>query len=83
MATLSFKVSAEEAARIRRRARQERRTVSEYLRRRAVGDPATPGSAPGYRITTSRGTGLPVMIGPTGIPQVSAGDIRALLADFP
>ncbi len=36
MTTLSFKVSIEEAQAIRERARQERMTVSEFLRRQAA-----------------------------------------------
>jgi hypothetical protein len=84
MPTLTFKVTAEEAARIRRQARRERSTLSEFLRRRAVQGPGTPpGEAGGYRIETSRVTGLPVMHAPAGIPRVTSEQVQALLADFP
>ena len=83
MATLSFKVTPEEAARIRRLALRERRTVSEFLRRRAMSDAAAAGHGGSYRIETSRVTGLPVMHAPPGTPPVTAEQIRALLADFP
>jgi hypothetical protein len=81
MPTISFKVSAREAARIRELARREGLTVSEFLRRRAVsvaGD-----DAGDYRIVEDPVTGLPVMSGPPGRGLVSSEQIRALMADFP
>jgi len=82
MAILTFKVTSEEAARIRRLARREHVTVSEFLRRRAM--PRVPaGDAGGYRIETSRVTGLPVMRAPRGTPPVTPEQVKALLADFP
>jgi hypothetical protein len=83
MPTLTFKATAEEAARIRRLARRERRTVSEYLRRRALQNDRAPVRAKGYWIETSPVTGLPVMHAPPGTPRVTSEEIRALLADFP
>jgi len=83
MATLSFKVTVKEAALIRRRAKQERHSVSEFLRARATGEGATRQPAAGYRIVRSRVTKLPVMVGPAGCPGVKSEDVRALLADFP
>jgi len=83
MATLSFKVTAREAALIRRRAKRERHSVSEFLRSRAMGEHAPRPAAAGYRIVRSRVTGLPVMVGPAGVPGVKSEDVRALLADFP
>jgi hypothetical protein len=83
MATLSFKVTAEEAARIRRSARKMRLTVSEFLRRRATSEAAPRSKAGGYRIESSRVTGLPVMRAPRGTPPVTSAEVRALLADFP
>jgi hypothetical protein len=83
MATLSFKVTPDEAARIRCSARRVHLTVSEFLRRRAMGEAAPRGKAGGYRIETSCVTGLPVMRAPRGTPPVTSAQIRALLADFP
>jgi hypothetical protein len=82
MPTMTFKVTEREAARIRRLARREGCTVSEYLRRRAM--PRTPPAEPAgaYRIETSHTTGLPVMHAP-GTPPVSSEQVRELLADFP
>ena len=84
MPTITFKVTPQEAARIRRLARRERTTVSQFLRRRATQS----GSAPtvdvkGYRIEISPVTGLPVMAAPPGTPPVTSEEIKALLADFP
>jgi hypothetical protein len=82
--TLTFKVTLEEAARIRRLARRERRTVSEFLRRRALQDGArTADDASGYRVEPSAVTGLAVMHAPAGTPAVTPEQIKALTADFP
>ena len=82
MPTISFKVSAREAARIRALARREGLTVSEFLRRRAAS--TAPNDAAGdYRIVEDPVTGLPVMSGPPGRGLVSSEQIRALMADFP
>lgn len=85
MPTLSFKVTPQEAARIRRLARREGRTVSEMLRRRAV-QPFAAAAVPepdGYIIKKSSVTGLPVMFAPARTPRVTPEQIRALLVDFP
>ena len=83
MPTLTFKVTEKDAAQIRRLARKERRTVSDYLRRRAI--PASSSSTPAgsYHIETSPITGLPVMHAPAGTPPVTSEQVRELLADFP
>jgi hypothetical protein len=82
MKTISFKVTAREAARIRELALREGVTLSEFLRRRAT----APGPQPQpreYRIGTDAVTGLPVMVAPPDAPPVTSEEIRALLADFP
>jgi hypothetical protein len=81
--TLSFKVTPREAARIRSLARRERRTVSEFLRRRATEPARASGPTAGYRIERSRVTGLPVMTAPAETPPVTDEQVRALLVDFP
>jgi hypothetical protein len=82
MPTITFKVTAQEAAHIRRLARREGRTVSEFLRQRAIQAPAPPDSS-GYHIKTSPVTGFPVMHAPKGTPIVTSEQVRALLSDFP
>lgn len=81
MPTMTFKVTARDAARIREMARREGVTVSEFLRRRAIQAPHP--VEEGYRITKDSVTGLPVMEAPPSIELVSSERIRALLADFP
>ena len=83
MPTFTFKVTPREAARIREQARQDRVTLSEFLRRRAMAPAAPPPAASGYRIIKSPLTGLPVMQPPEGAPPVTSAQIRALLSDFP
>ena len=82
MPTISFKVSAREAARIRELARREGLTISEFLRRRAVSTPPKEGAGE-YRIVEDPLTGLPLMEAPPGTEPVSSDQIRALMADFP
>lgn len=83
MPTLTFKVTKQDAARIRRLARNERRTVSEYLRQRALPESSPATAAGSYHIETSPVTGLPVMQAPNGTPVVSSEQVRELLVDFP
>lgn len=82
MPTITFKVTAREAARIRRLAAKAGCTVSEFLRRRATESP-DPAATGEYRIETSERTGLPVLHGSPGARPVSSEEIRELLADFP
>ena len=83
MATISFKVTEREAARIRRLAKKEASTVSEYLRRRAMPEewPLAPIAA--YHMKISPVTGLPVMHGPASATRVSSEQVREFLVDFP
>ena len=82
MPTITFKVSAQEAAHIRRLARREGRTVSEFLRHRAIQSPVAAESH-GYHVEKSPVTGLPVMHAPERTPPVTSEQVRALLSDFP
>ena len=83
MPTITFKVTAREAAHIRRMARREGLTVSDFLRRRAVQAAPTTSEAGDYHVETSAVTGLPVMHAPKEVPAVSSEQVHALLADFP
>lgn len=83
MTTLTFKVTDKDAARIRRLARKEGRTVSAYLRQRALPESKAATAAGSYHIVTSPVTGLPVMHAPAGTPPVCSEQVRELLADFP
>jgi hypothetical protein len=80
MATISFKVSDEDARKIRARARMERLTVSEFLRRQAVGSsqiPALVGLSPCGL------TGATIFDGAEDLPPLTVDSTRKMLADFP
>ena len=80
VATISFKVSTDEAREIRSRARRERITVSEYLRRRAVA-PARP--SPTIRQTICPLTGATIFSATDDLPPLTVESTREMLADFP
>jgi predicted transcriptional regulator len=77
MATLSFKVSNEEARLIRALARAEKTTTSAFIRKRALGTPAKRKAKlikdPVSGLTVDAGSGR----------KVTQAEIATLLADFP
>ena len=80
MATISFKVSDEEARLIRMRASSEGVSVSEYLRRRArLAMPAP--SPPG--LVRCPHTGAMIFAAPGDEAPLTTEALRQLLADFP
>jgi hypothetical protein len=80
VATLTFKVTDEEARLIRSGARRERVTVSEYLRRRARLS-LSPSSRPGK--VRCPHTGAMIFAAPENQPSLTTSAVRDLLADFP
>lgn len=81
MPTITFKVSAEEARELRRKARAARTTVSAYLRRSALGLSA---EVPRKIVTRKHPvSGLPYNAAGKSYRPVSQEEIRAALADFP
>ena len=80
MATLTFKVTDREARLIRSRARRERVTVSEYLRRRASISLA-PASKPAK--VRCPYTGAMIFASPHDQPPLTTDAVRELLSDFP
>ncbi len=80
MATISFKVSDEEARLIRARARSEGVSVSEHLRRRArlaLPPPSLP------RLVRCPHTGAMIFAALEDLPPFTTEAVRDLLADFP
>ena len=80
MATISFKVSDEEARLIRARARSDGVSVSEYLRRRArlaMPPPSSP------RLVRCPHTGTMIFAALEDQPPLTTEAVRELLADFP
>lgn len=80
MPTLTFKVTNEEARLIRSRARRERVTVSEYLRRRASSSLAPARKPAKVRCPH---TGAMIFTSPDSQPPLTTDAVRELLMDFP
>ncbi len=80
MATLSFKVSDEEARFIRARARQEQLTVSEFLRRQSVAPSKSPAAIKRTRCPL---TGVAIFEGAEDLPPLTVDSTREMLANFP
>jgi hypothetical protein len=80
MPTLTFKVTDQEVRLIRSRARKERVTVSEYLRRRA-----SLSLAPRRKPAKVRcpHTGAMIFASPDNQPPLTTEAVRELLSDFP
>lgn len=81
MKTISFKVSEEEARRIRQLARREKVSVSEFLRRRAIGT-AESGHVPVGKIRCAI-TGAEIFAPLTGEAPLTTEAVREMLSDFP
>jgi hypothetical protein len=77
--TITFKVSEDEALRIRQRAKQAHLSVSEYLRRRAAG---TDESAPLAKVRCEI-TGAEIFGPINGSPPLTTESVRQMLAEFP
>jgi len=80
MATITFKVTEEEARMIRSRARKERISVSEYLRRRASTMESTPRKPRKVRCPY---TGAMIFAAPDNQPPLTTEAVRELLSEFP
>jgi hypothetical protein len=80
MTTLTFRVTAAEARRIRGEARREKLTLSEFLRRRAGARPVAP-EKPGRVLCPL--TGATVFAPLAGHPQLTLETVREIMADFP
>ena len=79
MKTISFKVNDDEALNIRRQAKREGVSVSEYLRRRALG---AENHAPVGRVRCDL-TGAEIFAPLADGPALTTETVRQMLADFP
>lgn len=79
MKTISFKVNDDEARAIRRQAKREHLSLSEYLRRRAV---QAPENAEVGKVRCEF-TGAEIFAPLPGGKPLTTADIREMLADFP
>ncbi|HNQ88070.1 MAG TPA: hypothetical protein PKM73_05605 [Verrucomicrobiota bacterium] len=80
MPTLTFKVTAEEARRIRMLARRQHVSVSEYLRRRAQTRPER--VQPLERVRCEY-TGALIFAAAPQLAPLTTESVRGMLADFP
>jgi hypothetical protein len=79
MKTISFKVRDDEARRIRQLAKSEGVSVSEFLRRRAIGSEVP---QPVGRVRCDL-TGAEIFAPLTDSPPLTTEEVRRILADFP
>jgi len=80
MPTLTFKVTMDEARRIRAKARGNRMTLSEYVRGRALSNGKSSGHVRQVRCGY---TGAKIFSSPAGGRPLTTETVREMLADFP
>lgn len=80
MKTISFKVSPEEEREIKSRARQQRLTVSQFLRQQAT---APLRSVPPLELRLCPVTGAMIFAPAESLPPLNVETTRQMLADFP
>ena len=80
METLTFKVTEDEARAIRVKARQEKLTVSEYLRRRALNRSSQTAK---LRLIRCSKTGAMIFAPLPDEQPLTTDSVRQYLADFP
>lgn len=80
MPTLTFKVSEDEARRIRALARQRQMTVSAYLRQQAQ---LGAGAVVAVERVRCRHTGAIVFAPQRGLAALTTDSVREMLGDFP
>jgi len=80
MPTLTFKVTIDEARRIRAEAKARRMSLSEYIRGRALNGGKKP---KGVRRLRCEHTGAMIFASPPGTPPLTTETVREILADFP
>ncbi len=80
MTTLTFKVSSDEARRLRKLARKQNVTLSELLRQKAL---AVANPQVGVRRVRCRATGAKIFASPPESEPLTTATVRELLVDFP
>jgi hypothetical protein len=78
--TLTFKVSEDEARRIRALARKQKVSLSDLIRRKTLSIDSAPGQIRRVKCET---TGAPIFAGPPGAAPLTTASVREMLADFP
>jgi hypothetical protein len=80
MPTLTFKVTIDEARRIKSEARERKMTLSEYVRGRALRNGKSSGHVRQIRCGF---TGAKIFSSPAGARPLTTETVREMLADFP
>jgi hypothetical protein len=80
MPTLTFKVTIDEARRIRAEARGKKMTLSEYVRGRSLSSGKSSGHV---RRVRCEHTGAKIFSSPAGAKPLTTETVREMLADFP
>jgi hypothetical protein len=80
MPTLTFKVTMDEARRIRAEARGKKMTLSEYVRGRALSNGKLSGRVRQVRCAH---TGARIFSSPAGMRPLTTEAVREMLSDFP
>lgn len=80
MPTLTFKVTEEEARRIRALARRQKLSVSEFLRRQA--QPIREGEARISKVVCAH-TGATIFGSAPELPALNTESVRSMMIDFP
>jgi hypothetical protein len=80
MPTLTFKVTLDEARRIRAEARKRNSSLSEYVRGRALDIGKPKGRV---RRVRCKHTGAMIFSSPDGTSPLTTESVREMLADFP
>jgi hypothetical protein len=80
MPTLTFKVSSDEARRLRNLAKKQNVTLSELLRKKTLSEDS---SHLGVRRVRCRETGAQIFASAPGSKPLTTASVRELLADFP
>ena len=80
MPTLTFKVTIDEARRIRAEARGKKMSLSEYVRSRALNNGRSSGR---MRQVRCEHTGAKIFSSPAATRPLTTETVREMLADFP
>jgi tartrate dehydratase alpha subunit/fumarate hydratase class I-like protein len=80
MPTITFKMNADQARRIRAMARKQHRTLSDFIRHKTLVGDKTPNRV---RQVHCRDTGATIFASASGAPPLTTEAVREMLADFP
>ena len=80
MPTVTFKVNADEARRLRSMAKKQNLSVSDLIRQKTL---SSNGGLGKVRRVRCRKTGARIFASTPGLPPLTTASVREMLADFP